>query len=458
MSRLSWVQPPDLVAHELVASAADGKPTDDVRQRWEAAGGAVVAPANGLAQEGDEELRRLAATLLDELDARPVAAEIAAREPDELDAIERSRTAAPAVTSYSHVDLADRILGAWTGRCAGCLLGKPVEKIPREGIREMLQSQGRWPLDDWFTAQGLPDDVAARWPWNRRSRTTSLAEALSLPGAGMPEDDDINFAILALALLEQHGPGFTTDDVADLWLANLPGGRVFTAERIAYRNLLLGDAAPLTATRHNPFREWIGAFIRADMYGWTRPGDPAAAARSAWTDARLSHVRNGIYGAMSVAAMCAQAVVADAADDGVDAVVDAGLAVVPPQSRYAEAMAYGAELGRSTEPTEVALDRLHERYGHLHWVHVLNNAALTSYALVSSRGELGPAIATAVMGGWDTDSVGATVGSICGALAGARALPERWVAPLHDRVASSLPGFDGIAISELARRTLEVVA
>lgn len=454
MSRLTWVQPPDLLAHELVASVADGKPTEDVRRRWESAGGTVVAPANGLAQEGDERLRRLATELLDELDARPIDPDLAAREPDDLDAIERSRTRTPATTAYDHVDLADRVLGGWLGRCAGCLLGKPVEKLPREGIREILQSQDRWPLDDWFTAKGLPDDVARRWPWNRRSRSTSLAETIT----GMPEDDDLNFAMLALAILEQHGRDFSTDDVADLWLANLPGGRVFTAERVAYRNLLLGDSAPATATRHNPFREWIGAFIRTDVYGWANPGDPARAARLAWTDARLSHVRNGVYGAMSVAAMCAQAVVAGPGHDGVEAVVEAGLAVVPPGSRYAEALAFGAELGRSGEPTEAALDRLHDRYGRLHWVHVLNNAALTSYALVGSRGELGPAIATAVMGGWDTDSVGATVGSVCGALAGARALPERWVAPLQNRVASSLPGFDGIAIDELARRTVEVVS
>ena len=64
---------------------------------------------------------------------------------------------------------------------------------------------------------------------------------------------------------------------------------------------------------------------------------------------------------------------------------------------------------------EHALDELHARYGHLHWVHVLNNAALIAYALAASDGELGPAIAMAVSGGWDTDSAGATVGAICGA-------------------------------------------
>jgi len=450
------VQPPDLLAHELVASAADGKPIDDVRRRWEAAGGDLVAPVNGLAHEGDEALRRLADALLDELDSRPVAPEVAALEPDDLVAIERLWTATPAPAAYSSIDLADRILGGWTGRCAGCLLGKPVEKIPRVGIREILQSQGRWPLTDWFTERGLPVEVAVRWPWNRRSRPTSLAENI----AGMPEDDDLNFAMMALALLEQHGRGFTTEDVAEQWLGNLPGGRVFTAERVAYRNLLLGDVAPATATRHNPFREWIGAFIRTDVYGWVNPGDPVEAARLAWRDARLSHVRNGVYGAMSVAAMCARAVAVEGNDRpaAIEAIIEAGLAVVPPGSRYAEALTYGAGLGRSGEPTEAALDRLHERYGRLHWVHVLNNAALTSYALVSSRGEFGPAIATAVMGGWDTDSVGATVGSICGALAGARALPEQWVAPLQNRIASSLPGFDGSAIDDLARRTCEVVA
>ena len=40
-------------------------------------------------------------------------------------------------------------------------------------------------------------------PWNRASRTTSLAENI----AGMPEDDDLNFALLALLLVERHGDG-----------------------------------------------------------------------------------------------------------------------------------------------------------------------------------------------------------------------------------------------------------
>jgi ADP-ribosylglycohydrolase len=448
MSRLTWVQAPDLLAHELVASAEEGVDVGDVRDRWLDAGGAGDAPVAGRGPDAHPALRELALELLDELDGRPVDPELAAREPDDWPDIaaacgfDRDAAPAPAEASY------DRVLGAWTGRAAGCLLGKPVEKIPREGIREILQTQGRWPLDDWFTAEALPDDVAARWPWNRRSATTSLAENID----GMPEDDDLNFPMLALDLVERLGTRFTTEDVADAWLAGLPGGRVFTAERVAYRNLLLGEDPPRTATLHNPFRQWIGAQIRTDLYGWVHPGDPVAAARLAWTDARLSHVRNGVYGATFAAAACAAAPVAD----DVDAVIGAGLSVVPPQSRYAEAVRVGVELGRSGRDREEALDALHGRYGHLHWVHVLNNAALTAYALTAGGGDFTASVTAVVTGGWDTDSDGATVGSVVGALVGADALPQRWVAPLRNRVATSLPGFDGIGLDELARRTMAV--
>src|SRR5687768_1466891 len=126
MSRLSWVQPPDLLAHELVASADDGKDPaalTEVRTRWLAAGGQDAAPVSGLGQVGDAALRTLALELLDELDALPVDPHLLAREPDALEAIESARTSEPTVVRPSD-DLPDRVLGAWTGRAAGCLLGK----------------------------------------------------------------------------------------------------------------------------------------------------------------------------------------------------------------------------------------------------------------------------------------------------------------------------------------------
>ncbi len=445
MPRVTWVQPEDLVPHALAAKRLDGCDVEDVAARWLAAGGRLEPPTVGATPEAaSDELRALARQLLAELDSVQLPDALTAAEPDDLGAIEALAPGAPATPPAS--DLADRIHGGWLGRAAGCLLGKPVEKIPRHGIRAIAESTGNWPISTYFTAIGLDPDVAAAYPWNRASRTTSLVENI----AGMPEDDDLNFAIVALTLVEQHGEALTTDDVAAAWLSLLPGGRVFTAERIAYRNLLDGHPPAVAGRVGNPFQDWIGAQIRTDVYGWVASGDPARAARLAWQDGRLSHSRNGLYGAMFVAAASAAAVVTSSIAE----CVEAGLSVVPAASRYAAAVRRGAELGHSGLDPEVAIDAIYAEFGHLHWVHVLNNAALLAFALTRSEGDFATAITTVVSGGWDTDSTGATAGSICGALTGAAKLPSAWIEPLANRLSTSMPGFDGIGFDELARRTV----
>ncbi|MDR6868123.1 ADP-ribosylglycohydrolase [Microbacterium resistens] len=449
--RLTWAQPEDLVPHELRQAESEGKDVAAVAavaERWRAAGGQSSPPRGGASPEpAPSAVRALARELLAELDRIPaldpeptVWTEVRALLPD----------LPPRMTAHAGAaDLPDRLLGAWTGRSAGCLLGKPVEKIPREGIEEILRATGRWPLTGYFTARGLPDDVAARWPWNRRSAVNSLEENIS----GMPEDDDLNYPLLNLRLLETAGRGFRTDDVAEAWLLDLPAGRTFTAERIAYRNLLDGYSPDEAARIGNPFREWIGALIRTDVYGWVNPGDLGEAARMAWTDARLSHTRDGVWGAMWAAALTSASLVADSVDE----VLDLAAAAVPAESRLARAIAIGAEIGRGSDDDATALDRLYAAYGDLHWVHTINNAALIAFALARSGGDFATGVPLAVLAGWDTDSAAATVGSVLGGLTGASRLPAGYVEPLRNRIATSLPGLDGVAIDDLARRTAALI-
>jgi ADP-ribosylglycohydrolase len=440
--RVTWVQPEDLIGHELRQSREEGKDVDDVEMRWLAAGGAP-APGRGASQEPvSDELRALALDLLDELDAmqRP----LAALEPEAFDAI--LAEADPAPRSEPR-DLPDRIAGAWLGRAAGCVLGKPVENIPREGIRAIAQATGNWPVSRWFTADGLPEDVSGRWPWNRASRPTSLAENID----GVPEDDDLDFTMLGVALLERCGTSFDARDVAKIWMDYLPAGRIFTGERVALRNLLEAYLPPETAMRRNPFREWIGARLRVDAYGWAAAGDPETAARMAWEDARLSHAANGVYAAMFMAAAHA----ASLSESSSAACADVGLSVVPARSRLAEALRTARDLAGEDE-WEVVVDELYARYGGYHWVHAINNTALVAAALYTFDGDFSGGIAGVVQGGWDTDTNGAAVGSILGALSGAGGIPESWTAPLGGRFASSLPGFDGIRTDVLVRRTLAV--
>ena len=437
--RVTWIQPEDLIGHELQQAREEGKDVDQVETRWRGAGGAS-APARGASQEpAAPALRALALELLDEMAViqRPRAAD----EPDDLESI---LAAAPGVSALEPAaDVEERIRRAWLGRAVGCLLGKPVESIPREGIRAIAEGTGNWPVRGYFTAAGLDPAVAERWPWNRASRPTSLVENID----GMPEDDDLNFTMLAVALLEQAGPSFTSLDVAKIWLDLLPPGRIFTAERVACRNLLLAMLPPETAAHHNPFREWIGARLRVDVYGWASPGDPERAARMAWRDARVSHTANGVYAAMFMAAAHA----ATLADVTAAEAADIGLGVIPTDSRLAEAVRFAR--GRDGD-WESIVDALADRYGALHWVHAVNNTALVAAAMYRFT-SFDEAVCAVVSGGWDTDTNGAAIGSVFGALG---AIDSRWSDSLHDVVASSLPGFDESSIGELADRTLAVAA
>ncbi|CAM5372428.1 ADP-ribosylglycohydrolase family protein [Streptomyces aurantiogriseus] len=448
MLRLTWVQPEDLLGHELRQAAQDGREPSAIAARWKAAGGREAPERAGASpRRVSRYLRLLAEDLLDELADLP--SSLTEQEPTDL---EKIRALCPQWPGKSEVRRSSptpaALEAAWLGRAVGCLLGKPVEKLPLEGIRALAKSTGNWPLTTYFTARGVPPDLLGTYPWNRRSASTSLAENID----GMPEDDDLNYPLLNLLLLRRHGRTFTTTDVAEIWLAELPAGRTFTAERLAYRNLLSGIEPPHTARHRNPFREWIGALIRADVHGWTHPGDPAAAAEQAHTDATLTHTANGVYAAMFTAATIAAA--ATGTHD-VHACLRTGLTVVPPRSRLAGAITHALRLADSHEDFDTVVDELHATHtATYHWVHAIPNTALLAAALTHADGDFTGSICRAVSGGWDTDSNGATAGSVAALLTGApAALPDRWTAPLKNRLATSVADFDGTGFDTLAHLT-----
>jgi len=195
----------------------------------------------------------------------------------------------------------------------------------------------------------------------------------------------------------------------------------------------------------------MGAQTRADVHGWTNPGDPAGAARQAHRDAVLTHTGNGVYGALFVAGTLAAAASGTA---DVHQALAAGLAVVPPESRLARAVRTGIETARAHREFDTVVDRLHAGLGGYHWVHAVPNAALLAAALTHADGDFTRSICAAVSGGWDTDSNGATAGSVAGLLAGhPDRLPTSWTSPLKNRLSTSVPSFDGIGFDALAALT-----
>jgi ADP-ribosylglycohydrolase len=144
------------------------------------------------------------------------------------------------------------------------------------------------------------------------------------------------------------------------------------------------------------------------------------------------------------------------ATDDVEEIVQAGLSVIPRNSRLAEAVKDVLNWSVEFDDWRDTLSKIYERYGSYHPVHTVNNAAVVLMGLLYSGGDYGKSIAVSVMGGLDTDCNGATVGSILGVILGAEALPERWVKPLNDLVESYVMGYNGSRVSELAERTFRM--
>lgn len=343
--------------------------------------------------------------------------------------------------------LADRILGGWLGRIAGNMLGKPVEQgdlWTRDRIDRYLRRAGALPLTDYLPEPADENEgVALRPEWQRCVRGRIH---------GSCRDDDIDYAVLGLDLLETHGFGFSTEQVGELWLRKLPYLQTFTAERATYRNLANGLKPPLTATHDNPYQEWIGALMRADIHGWTSPGDYRRAAQLARRDAVLSHTGNGVYGAMWAAALISAAFTAPS----VRHALDTALTVIPPGCRLARTVRRVLTLHETRMTWEDTLTTVSEETAGLGWIHTIPNAAVLTAGLLYGDGDFTRTITLTVRGGLDTDSNGATAGSVAGVLTGAEAIPGQWKDPLEDTVRSAVFGFDGVRISELAARTVQL--
>jgi ADP-ribosylglycohydrolase len=369
-------------------------------------------------------------------------------EPSDMEGIRRLRGnfGSSQFASPKDIDWYDKVYGAWLARCAGCTLGKPVEGWTRERISAYLQAAGAYPLRTYIpVVEPFPEGLAL---WENYEGTT-LGNIRR-----MVRDDDTDYTVIALKTLETHGRDFRSEDIGKMWLENLPYGSIFTAEAIAYRNMINEMEPPRTASFRNPYREYIGAQIRGDMWGYVNPGKPEHAAEMAFRDACVSHTKNGIYGEMWAAACIAAAFVLDDPRE----VILTGLNFIPKHSRLTRAVLQTMQWVDEYGDWEKVCDKIEEEYVGMSSIHVINNTCLIVMGLILGQKDLGESLCITMMGGMDTDCTCATAGSMLGAMHGAKALPEEWTAPLNDELQSMINGNELCRISDLARRTCRMIS
>ena len=335
------------------------------------------------------------------------------------------------------------------GRICGCLLGKTVEGMRTDELIPLLEQSDNYPMHRYIRASDVTADMKENYRFFKERQEIFFADQVSF----MPFDDDMNYVVMAQRLIEKYGRNFTPYDVSQEWLRLQPMTSYFTAEAVAYRNFFSGIQPPDSAVCQNPFRELIGAQIRGDYFGYINPGRPQAAAELAWRDASISHVKNGIYGEMFVAAMLAVAAV----KRDIREIIRGGMAQIPATSRLYQHLERVLEWHDSGISQKECFDRIHQEwdeYTLYGWCHTISNAMIVAAALLYGEGDYGKSICLAVQTGFDTDCNGATVGSVLGMRGGMASIPEEWTEPVHGTLQTTIFGMDKAAVKELAELTM----
>lgn len=372
-------------------------------------------------------------------------------EPSDLDGI-RAQSVSEEIRPdiYDKKELFDRAYGGWLGRICGCYLGKPIEGIRRKELLTVLERTANYPMTRYICREELSDEVmdGISFPLSKRAYPRDFGK--------MSADDDTNYIVVAYKILEKYGREFTSQNVVEAWIDLQPKNAYCTAERVAYRNFVNGFLPPDSAVYKNSFREWIGAQIRGDFYGYVCPSDPEKAAEFAYRDARVSHVKNGIYGEMWVSAMIAAAF----GLKSIKEIILCGLQYIPAHSRLYAAIKNIVECHDSGMSEETCFESIRTRWdenvGH-HWCHTISNAEIVAASLLYGDGDYTKSVCLAAMQAFDTDCNAATVGSVLGVLLGAKRLPKAFTNGICDTLETTVMNVGTVSVQEMAKKTLNFI-
>ncbi len=379
----------------------------------------------------------------------PMRADYEFNEPSDLDGIKALRKPYPIKGTVNRDALKSKIHGAWLGRICGCMLGKTVEGIRSNEFIPFLKETNNYPLSRYIYRSDLMENIEDKYKFGFTGNMSYVGDI-----EGMPPDDDTNYTVLAQIIREKYGKDFTPYNVSVAWMDYQPKYAYCTAEQVAFCNFVKGYTPPESAIYKNPYREWIGAQIRGDYWGYINPGNPELAAEMAWRDASISHVKNGIYGEMFVAAMLANAAVTSNIED----IILSGLAQIPSTSRLYKSVTDIMNKYKSGVTQDDVFDYIHSCYDEhtgYGWCHTISNAMIVTASLLYGGGDYAKSICMAVQTCFDTDCNGATVGSILGMANGVESIPEYWTKPMNNTLYTSILGVGTVKITDMVDKTME---
>ena len=443
--KMRWIYFSEMLEDELRQCQGEGREIKGFRQR--------ITEVSSMREGADKE--EMAKDLLLEMETAPIKSDYFYCEPETYEQITASLLPAANKNWKCEAETwEDKLAGALYGRVIGCVMGIPVEGWERERILGYLKATGQYPLKT-FISSTPNSELRKKFSVREYDPSTPYDRQIVCWRNCLteyPVDDDLNYTLLALKVLERYGEDFTMEDIAETWMLGIPAFHACTAERVAIRNLMTGVLPPASARVANPYREWIGAQIRGDMFGYIRPGNPQAAAELAFRDGAVSHIKNGIYGEMFIAAWLSMCYV-----EGLSMLerVKIALEQIPPKSRLREAVAEICGSYERGESLETVFKHIHTCYNEsimFDWCHTIPNTMIVTACMLWCD-TYTEAVASAICCGFDTDCNGATVGSIFGLAHGLAEIPVELRYEFPSVIHTSVHGYHEMNIDDILKRT-----
>ncbi|WP_345371722.1 ADP-ribosylglycohydrolase family protein [Algivirga pacifica] len=306
----------------------------------------------------------------------------------------------------------DKVLGGWIGKCAGGILGAPIE-----GYKRFNDIQ----LDDSLFESNYPND-------------------------------DLDLQILWLDMAAKKGVKIRGGDFREHWKNHVDFP--WNEYGIATRNIRVGLDHPDTGRINNTYwNESMGSPIRSELWGMLCAFHPTQAAFYARIDSQLDH--HG-FSDDAEAYWAACAALAFGMED-IPTILQEGLKYIPKESVCANLVKDVMEW-YNTYGVKVTSGKIKSAYGDADFTSAPMNVAYTVLSLLLSEGDFDKLI-QALHFGHDSDCIVATAGALLGIVRGAKEIPELWKTRIGNDLMVS-PEIKGVEVPDtvtaLTEKTCQV--
>lgn len=253
----------------------------------------------------------------------------------------------------------------------------------------------------------------------------------------LPDPDSSNcfldFQILWLdELSKMPHPVPERNFFAQCWLDHI---RYYDAEYgIALRNLRNSIMPPWSGNFDDYFSDNFGAARRADLWAFLNPAKPDTALKITYEDACVDHDKDGVFAAEFFAVLLSNAFI----ESNPDALLNAALAAIPGESRLAEAVRFTRELCARENDWKEARRQFLAKFDNENYEDGIMNTGFILLAYLLGNGDFEKTVLIAANCARNTPVNAGMAGELVGLLK-PDSIPERWLAPVSEKIQLSDP-------------------